>query len=162
MKILSFGRSNRVKNRSNGFTVLPNSSTVLAHTATGDAPARPRVGRRGKRRLALKLRRSPRRSSPFSFTPLLLPARAQTEPSPCSAPSLAAPAKPRHPASFRRAPSRTASPFTSSTHQRARLSRFPAESSPPPLAAIAVPVEAPPLRRSPTSGPPPSKSSVQR
>ena len=105
-------------------------SLVHAHTATGDAPVAPRVGHRSKRRLASKLRRSPRRPRSGSFAPLLLPARARDEPSRAEPPSLAAPVTLRHPASILRAPTSLASPRTSFTHPRARLSRFPSRIEP--------------------------------
>ena len=152
-EILSSNMSKSSKIWSKSCTIPPLCSILCrpgAHTATGGAPATPRVVRRGERRLASKLRRSPRRPSPFSFTPLLLPARAQTEPSPCSAPSLAAPAIVRRPSSIRCAPTSLTSPRSYAAAPRAHSSRSPAKSASrrtrPPMELRRAPPSSAPLR----------------
>ena len=106
-----------------------------AHAATGATPPA---------NLALRAPLlSALRAVPIHSRSLLHP-RAQTEPSPSSAPQLAAPATPRHRASIRPAPSRSTSPFTSYAPPRARLSPTPAESSPPQPATIVAFTGAPP------------------
>ena len=156
-EILSSNMSKSSKIWSKSCTVPPLCSTLCrpgAHNATGDAPAMPRVGRREERRLASKLRRSPRRPSPFSFTPLL-PARAQTEPSPCSAPPLAAPAIALRPLSIKRAPASLALPRTCPAPPRDRLSCSSAKSRPP----LMSPPKLRPRHRTPFSSRPPLNSS---
>ena len=106
---------------------IPCSSTVLAHTATGAAPATPRVEHPGEPHppCAALILGFPGCSS---LRPHLLPRAersARAGPS-RPVPPLAAPAVARHPASIPRARASLASSFASSTHSRARPRPNPA------------------------------------